>query len=61
MKETKFVREYRDEVTKKITSRWHYDLSINKYGPILVEDLEELPPKERKKRTKKKVAEQSES
>ena len=60
MKETKFVREYKDEVTKKITDRWHYDLTINKYGPILVENFE-LPPKERKKRTKKKVAEQSDT
>ena len=60
MKETKFVREYTDEVTKKLTARWHYDLLINKYGPTLVENFD-LPPKERKKRTKKKVAEQPES
>lgn len=57
MKETKFVREYRDEVTKKLTSRWHYDLSITKYGPVLVEEFD-LPPKQRKKRSKKKVAEE---
>ncbi len=56
MKETKFVREYRDEVTKKLTSRWHYDLSITRHGPVLVEEFD-LPPKQRKKRSKKKVAE----
>lgn len=60
MKETKFVREYRDEVTKKVTARWHYDLTISKYGPILVENFD-LPPKEKKKRSKKKVVEQPES
>jgi len=57
MKETKFVREYTDEVTKKVTARWHYDLTITKNGPILVEEYG-LPPKERKKRTEKKVANQ---
>ena len=57
MKETKFMREYTDEVTKKVTARWYYDLSITKNGPILVEEYG-LPPKERKKRKDKKVAEE---
>jgi len=61
MRETKYVVEYRDEITKKVTSRWHYDLTINKFGPILTEDLEEPLPKERKKRSKKKVVDQPES
>jgi len=52
----KFVREYKDDTTKKVVSRWHYDYSITKYGPVLVEELD-LPPKERKKRTTKKVVE----
>ena len=57
MKETKFMREYTDEVTKKVTARWYYDLSITKNGPILVEEFD-LPAKERKKRKDKKVANQ---
>lgn len=57
MKETKFMREYTDEVTKKVTARWHYDLSITKNGPILVEEFG-LPPKEKKKRKDNKVANQ---
>jgi hypothetical protein len=52
-----FVREYRDDVTKKVTSRWHYNYAITKHGPILVEEFG-LPPKEKKSRTKKKVAEE---
>jgi len=55
MKEIKFVREYIDDVTKKVTARWHYDLSITKNGPILAEDLV-LPPKEKKSRKANKVA-----
>ena len=57
MKETKFMREYTDEVTKKVTARWYYDLSITKNGPILTEQFD-LPPKEKKKRKDKKVANQ---
>lgn len=45
------VREYRDE-KGKLESRWTYDPSITKFGPILVEEFS-LPPKEKKKRTKK--------
>lgn len=52
----KFVREYKDDTNKKVLSRWHYDYSIRKSGPVLVEEFD-LPPKERKKRTNKKVAE----
>lgn len=52
----KFVREYKDDTNKKVLSRWHYDYSIRKNGPVLVEEFD-LPPKERKKRTTKKVAE----
>ena len=55
MKETKFVREYIDEATKKLTARWHYDTSITKYGPVLVEEFG-LPPKEKKSRKANKVA-----
>lgn len=53
---TKFVREYKDDTNKKVVSRWHYDYSITKNGPILVEELG-LPPKEKKKRTTNKVVE----
>lgn len=51
----KFVREYMDDTNKKVASRWHYDYSITKNGPVLVEEFA-LPPKEKKTRTKKKVA-----
>jgi len=53
---TKFVREYKDDTGKKVVSRWYYDYSITKNGPILTEELV-LPPKERKKKTTNKVAE----
>ena len=56
----KFVREYMDDTNKKVMSRWHYDYSITKSGPVLVEEFG-LPSKERKKRSGNKVAEQSES
>lgn len=59
---TKFVREYYDidpeTNTKKLSSRWHYDLEKTKYGPVLVENFnlprekQEIP--ERKKRVVKK-------
>jgi len=51
---TKFVREYKDDTDKKVVSRWHYDYSITKNGPILVEEFG-LPPKEKNKRTTNKV------
>jgi hypothetical protein len=52
----KFTREYIDD-NKKVVARWHYDYSITKNGPILTEDLD-LAPKQRKKRTTNKVANQ---
>mgnify|MGYP006266857477 CR=1 FL=1 len=57
MKDTtpkKFIREYKSDDGKRVVARWHYDYSINKYGPILTEDLEDLPT-EKPKRQKKKV------
>lgn len=51
---TKFVREYYDDASKKIASRWHYDHSITKNGPILVEEFG-LPPKEKVKKNSNKV------
>lgn len=44
---TKFVVEYRND-EKQIESRWHYDYSKTKKGPVLVEELI-LPKKEKKK------------
>jgi len=56
MDATKFIREYHsydyDTKTKKLDSRWHYDLKKFPYGPILVEEFD-LPPKEKKARKKK--------
>jgi hypothetical protein len=53
---TKFVREYYDydwdTKTKKLSSRWHYDLKKFPNGPILVEEFD-LPEKEKKKGKKK--------
>lgn len=48
--DTKFVREYHDD-DKKLESRWHYDLSVTKNGPVLVESFN-LPKKEKKKKEK---------
>lgn len=56
----KFVREYfsydYDTKTKKLASRWHYDLKKFPYGPVLVEEFD-FPVKEKKTR-KKKVGEE---
>lgn len=53
---TKFVREFYtydyETRTKKLDSRWHYDLSITTNGPILTEEFN-LPRKERTQRKKK--------
>lgn len=55
----KFTREYFtfdfDTRTKKLVSRWHYDLKKFRNGPILVEEFD-FPAKEKKK--KKKVGEE---
>lgn len=48
---TKFVVEYKSD-DGKLEARWHYDYSKTKAGPVLVENFD-LPPKERKKKTKK--------
>lgn len=60
MDSTKFVREYYDydyeTKTKKLSSRWHFDLKKFPYGPILVEELN-FAEKETKKRKKKFVKE----
>lgn len=52
---TKFVREYFtydfDTRTKKLDSRWHYDLKKFSRGPVLVEDFS-APVKEKKKKKK---------
>jgi len=52
---TKFVREYFtydfDTRTKKLDSRWHYDLKKFHNGPVLVEDFS-APEKEKKKKKK---------
>lgn len=53
---TKFVIEYFDD-NKKLSSRWHYNKEIFANGPILVEEFN-LPPPEKKKRSKKKVGEE---
>ena len=49
--QTKFTRDYYDD-DKKLDSRWHYDLSITKAGPVLVEQFN-LPRKEKQQKTKK--------
>ena len=48
---SKYIVEYKDE-TGKLESRWHYDKSINPYGPIMTENFNR--PKKEKKATKKK-------
>lgn len=45
------IREYYDN-DKKLESRWTYNYSITKHGPILVEEFN-LPRKEKKKKEKK--------
>ncbi len=45
------IREYYGD-DKKLESRWIYDYSITKNGPISVEEFN-LPRKEKKKRQKK--------
>ena len=57
MKDTvskKFVIEFKDENTKAVVARWHYDYSITKNGPILTEDFSE-PPQEVQSKKQKKV------
>lgn len=53
---TKFIREFYEydweTKTKKLSSRWHYDLEKFPNGPIQTEEFI-LPPKEKK--TRKKV------
>jgi hypothetical protein len=57
MDSTKFVREYftydYETRTKKLASRWHYDLKKFPNGPILVEDFTEEEIKKRKKKSVK--------
>lgn len=53
----KFTVEYKSDDGKRVVARWHYDHSITKNGPILTEDLEEIPI-ENTKRQKKKVDKQ---
>lgn len=48
---SKYIVEYKDE-TGKLESRWHYDKSINPYGPIMTENFN-LPKKEKKVAKKK--------
>ena len=48
----KFVVDYFDE-NKKLESRWHYDHSKTKNGPVLVEEFN-LPLKEKKSKKSKK-------
>lgn len=51
----KFTREFysydHETRTKKLSSRWHYDLKKFANGPILVEELD-LEPKKSKKEKK---------
>jgi hypothetical protein len=60
MDATKFVREYftydYETRTKKLSSRWHYDLKKFANGPVLVEefDFAEEETKKRKKTSAKK-------
>jgi len=60
MDAVKFVREYFtydwETRTKKLDSRWHYDLKKFPNGPILVEEFN-FPEKEKRKR-KNKVGDQ---
>lgn len=49
---TKFTVEYFTE-DKKIDARWHYDYSVTKNGPVLVENFD-LPKQQKVARKKKK-------
>jgi len=49
----KFVIEYKTE-EGKLDARWHYDYSVTRKGPVLVENFN-LPQKERKKKVGKEV------
>jgi hypothetical protein len=51
--ETKFVVEYQDN--GKLEARWHYDLSVSKVNPILVEQFN-LPREVAKKKKSKSKA-----
>ena len=57
MDSVKFTRDYfqyaYETRTKKIVSRWHFDLKKNRNGPVLVEefDFEEKNTKKKKKDT----------
>lgn len=56
MDSVKFTRDYfqydYETRTKKLVSRWHFDLKKNRNGPILVEefDFEEKNTKKKKKK-----------
>lgn len=56
----KFVRDYYqydyETRTKKLISRWHYDLKKSPNGPVLVEEFD-FNQKETKKRKKKDTSE----
>lgn len=58
MESTKFIREYFtydfDTRTKKLDSRWHYDYSKFRNGPVLVEDFSAPTKEKRKKKVDKK-------
>ena len=45
-----YVHEFYDE-NKKLSSRWHYDLTKSKNGPIMVEHFN-LPAKPKKIKSK---------
>jgi hypothetical protein len=49
-KPKKFIQEHTNEQGKLI-SRWHYDLTKFRNGPILCENFD-LPPKEKKSKQK---------
>ena len=57
----KFIRDYYtydyETRTKKLSSRWHYDLKKFVNGPVLVEDFTstEEETKKRKKKVAKKI------
>ena len=55
-----FVRDYfhydYETRTKKLISRWHFDLKKFANGPVLVEEFD-LNEKETKKRKKKDISE----
>jgi 2-oxoglutarate dehydrogenase complex dehydrogenase (E1) component-like enzyme len=60
MDAVKFVRDYfhydYETRTKKLISRWHFDLKKFANGPVLVEEFD-LNEKETKKRKKKDISE----